>query len=88
MTVWNIRNLNVSCLGEILFPTQEIYGLGLDNTFIVVLICDGPCYEVQVRKTQDFAGLSHSMKFRSRMFCGFHYEAGHIAAGLDDGQIK
>lgn len=65
-----------------------MYGLGLDNTFCVVLIGNEPYFEIQVRNIQDFAIISHVIEYSSRVFCGFHFEAGYIAAGLEDGQIK
>lgn len=88
LTVWNIRDLNISCLEEIPFPSQKMHGLGLDDKFFAVLIGNEPNFEIQVGRTQDFSVTSHVLKYCSRKFCGFHFEAGYVAAGLEEGQIK
>jgi hypothetical protein len=74
---------------EIWFPMRTIFGLGIDDKFIVVLTGkDFNLFEVQVRLTQDPLILVHSISYHSDAFCGFHYEHGFIAAGSHDGKIR
>lgn len=67
---------------------RTIFGLGLDDKFIVVLTGKESLFEVQVRLTQDPLILVHSISYHSDAFCGFHYEHGFIAAGSYDGKIR
>jgi hypothetical protein len=67
---------------------RTIFGLGLDDKFIVVLTGKESLFEVQVRLTQDPLILVHSISYQSHAFCGFHYEHGFIAAGSYDGKIR
>lgn len=89
LTIWDIRNISqISHKDEIVFLEQSIFGLGMDERFIVLLVGKESIFEVQVRLTQDPLILVHSMIFRSHAFCGFHYEDGFVAAGSYDGKIR
>lgn len=74
--------------GEILFPSQKIFGLALDDKHIIVLVGKAPLFEIQIRLTRDPLILLHSMHYPSHTFSGFHCHVGFVAAGSDDGKIR
>ncbi|KAI9561908.1 hypothetical protein GHT06_012870 [Daphnia sinensis] len=89
VTIWDVGNLpKISLEGEIVFPLQKIFGLALDDKYIVVLVGQAPLFEIQVRPRHDFLVILHSMHYRSHAFSGFHCHLGFVAAGSDDGKIR
>nr|CAG4641459.1 EOG090X014D [Eurycercus lamellatus] len=88
LTVWNMNSSEIMKMEEIYFPLHyTMYGLGFDDEFIIILVGKTFDYEIQVRTTKNRT-LLHTLRFKTHSFSGFHYEAGFIAAGSDDGKIR
>ena len=90
MTFWRVNSkFETTRINEFTIPsTALLHGLGLDDKFAVVVLGTRPKFDIQIRSTKDLGLIVHSISYWTHFFSGFHYEAGYIAAGSDDGKIR